>query len=523
MKKNFSFKDQPKCPQCFNYSLFNFIPESPNDIEIICQKHKNLNYSLEKYLNYVTSNEIRTKENIKSCQRHNNKPFAYYCTDCHQHFCTTCKSKIFSHETCNIIHLKVLNRANIKEIKFQIKAAYSYIDEYFSKLKQDALIMIRKQIHSVQKAYDAAVKRNKLILSLVNNLTDLYSTQYPNYFSYVNLLNNSTFNFSKANSLDTPEKIIDFFTNYSIVKKADLSSFFMINTINIIKDQSVNQIIQIDKNTIAFTTYLVLRIVDINTRTIEYSYIKSFRFKTLYRLEDYNFAIVDNGDVNNYSIQFMHYENKKLTVNKRINHAHLSDISGVIKITETLVASCGLYEKCIKVWSITNNYSLDQTILCYLDYINAIKKLNNKECILICGEYSLSAYLMIFHSQTYQVITTFKHIPCFNEESVIQNKNRIIVAGKNELNVIETKSFNWIYRISDKTIINVTKLISLNDELIMAIYKNGKSIIFSIFTYQFYSKKAGNNNSFFPIIKIGGNTFIALNGGNLKKVIAYLN
>ena len=94
--QSFKFKDHPRCPLCKTYSLFRFIPEAPNKVEITCRNHMNTSYFLDEYMESIAN--IEAEDNILKCEIHSGKPYRYFCFDCNKHYCTTCKNNLYLSE-----------------------------------------------------------------------------------------------------------------------------------------------------------------------------------------------------------------------------------------------------------------------------------------------------------------------------------------------------------------------------------------------------------------------------------------
>ena len=507
--QSFKFKDHPRCPLCKTYSLFRFIPEAPNKVEITCRNHMNTSYFLDEYMESIAN--IEAEDNILKCEIHSGKPYRYFCFDCNKHYCTTCKSELSSHEKCNKVRLNRLNnRIDIEDIQSDIEAGYEHIEEYYLELKKEAINLIRQQIHNIQKAYDKAVNRNKTILSLVKDLIELYSNDYLNYYSIANIINNSTINLSEK--LKEEEKTISgintFFDKICILKQSVFkeSNLLKYNSVKVLDRCRVLDIIKLGDKKIGYiANYTNFRIVNLQTFEQEYTSRLNGR---LFSLTDTIFAI----SIYNNGIDILEYKNRKMFTRGTINNAHLSFVSMVKPINEDLFGTTS-NDCTVKIWSLANNFSLVTSIELQGN-ANSLLGIKEKE-ILVVGY--TNGFLKMWSTKTFQLMTQFAGIHCNNGNSIVQVKNRLIIIGNSMIHVINLNNYQILSRITDLKLLYYSTLIPINNELI---YITGRASVFSLFTNQIDSKNDKTNKTrvetMNPFIIINNERFVAYNQGYIR-------
>lgn len=498
--QSYKFKDHPRCPECNTYSLFRFIPESPNKVEIICKNHMNKSYYLDEYMESISNFEPEDK--LSKCKIHNGKPFCYFCLDCNKHYCSTCKIELSSHKKCNKVKLsKLNNRIDIEEIQKNIDAAYEHIDKYYLELKKEAITMIRQKIHNVQNTYDKAVSRNRTILSLVKDLIELYSNEYLNYYSIANVINNSTINLSEK--LRDEERTISgikkYLDNICILKQPFLkqSNLFKYSSVKVIERCSILNIIKLGDPKIGYL---------INDNKFRVFNLKTFEQEYSSRLSGPIFSLSGNvfASIYNNGIDILEYKKRKVITLGNISNAHLSYISMVIQINEDLLGSISC-DCTVKIWSLRNFQLV--TSLELQGSANSIYGIKDKN-LLVIGY--TNGFLKIWSVKTFQVVTHYVDIYCNSGNSIAQVKNRLIIIGNSMLVVINLNNYQIMSKITEMKFIFYSTLIPINSELI---YITGRSNVFSLFTNQIYSKNDKTNKNridgMSPFIIIDKERFVA--------------
>ena len=171
------------CRECFRVPEIKSIDYDRREITFECPKHGEQHIGIQNYLK-------QQKINTKKCECDESGKISFYCAECKNYFCETCKSK---HEhQLNIIDIKEINTKcnnHLKEYKTYCKKCR----EHFCEDCQD--ICVHKKVNfynpsenEIQKIKNR-IETGELIIKILKIILESYENHKTNYFYSINIKN----------------------------------------------------------------------------------------------------------------------------------------------------------------------------------------------------------------------------------------------------------------------------------------------------------------------------------------------
>ena len=176
------------------------------------------------------------------CDKHNNRPYDYFCTQDNMHLCSECYLEHKEHQ--GVVKIKeYLNEGGFKQINNEFAEQKKKINEENKKIKDTIVALLEKQIEDVKKAYEENKTINDNLHNLINVLFNNASWNLDNYYLKWNLKKNTNFI-----QLDNAQcQVNDTSLNYIEQIKNFFKRSYLIGENSEIKDKEIVPLIDLNK------------------------------------------------------------------------------------------------------------------------------------------------------------------------------------------------------------------------------------------------------------------------------------
>lgn len=553
------------CPHCYKIPRILIIPMKTPKVLIKCSCGIDKSLTLEKYLQFLkTNNDLKkvctltskhynkiavsycvncekymcndckdchnellndhsirnSKIKINSyCKEHVNMKTSFYCMDCKEDICEFC---IKNHQLHQIIENKGLDSKFFEKLNRDYSSAFSHVYQFHKKIYSKTITLIKNEMNKITNSYYSSLKANELILEMIKILINnsKYVDTKTNNITVENINNNRQFNKStieirKSSSLSKiTESVFNYFESFYILKyNYDLNQHNEKQRL-VENGKKVTSIILLQEGNIAYS-------VDSSSIDINNIYTNE---KILSRIHNTSsICLLPNGNIiSSYGkeISVIRFEDD-LQI-----YLSLDDIGTVTKVTALTndrFASC--YEnKEIKIWEVNKllictdeEYEVRQVLKKHTNPIKSIIQLKWKNVLVSSDE----KMIIFWDLNTYKLIEVINFLS--DAISVVseisQDKITVLSKGKNRYYIINTSSYQIESVINYKS--NKNKegegvVVSFDEYNLLCCLKNDSFDLFNLtsFIHTNYKEEKMEQNQENSYNRVGYNTgSIGLFGG----------
>ena len=349
-----------------------------------------------------------------TCAEHSNSPFVSFCLQCKKHLCSICAP---DHDKAhNIIELNLIfNYEHLKAIDEDYRAI-DLIYENCLQMIEHVTNKLNSMLQTFKEASDKFIARNYNYIKTLRYIFSHYKTLPNNYYSKINIVNNSNINISNCElntSCEINEENISYLINYFNNTNFHISSPRNIEMSN--QEEGYDKVhfiqeIKEHKNWV----YSLITLSD--GRLASCSADRSIKVYTIndnsYKL-DINIEKAHGGGVDFTIKEFGKLTNAVTFINEietrvilscgddctirlwelgNTSYKHIATLEGhsnwinkAIKLTRDRFASCSV-DGIIKIWNANSPYNTTKTLRVFVGSINSIIQIKNKEILVACGE-----------------------------------------------------------------------------------------------------------------------------------------
>lgn len=419
--------------------------------------------------------QFKPKQENLICSAHS-KTLQKFCLFCKAVFCSSCNSIHNNHNSITISEL--LSQDCLNSITTNFQKAKGKINNYYSRIKDLAVRRLNECIAKIEKSFEENKLKNEKLLNYFTVLLNNYMSSKGDFFAAINVLNNSSFNYSKKennseseNLQSTIDSLIEYFEEDSIINPVKIS--YAIKERYEVDMSNLKCIKTLSAHTNHVYSLLLLK----DGRLCSCSYDDTIKIynKVTYEcelsLEGHSGSVwyisqMDDGKLlscsNDCTVKVWEVYSDFYTEDATLK-GHKNSVSKVIPLSDCRIASCS-DDMTIKIWSGFQPYNLICTLIGQNDYISSIYFTSSGR--LASGSYQVGKLLFWdLDKYTVEEDKTVNGVKCWSQNSLKETfSHKMLVGGRNEIAIISLETFQVETRIYDESFHNVLSFCLFSDE-----------------------------------------------------------
>ena len=514
-----------KCVNCSHIPLLNLNYEKPIEVKIKCDCSYNKQISLKEYVASLpksskTNQQAFTKGKF-FCKNHLYHVNEYYCLHCQKNICYLCLKNHNKHQF--ILFSKYCNENKIKNIKTNIVKAENFLSLYNIQIKENLIHKLKEEILTIEQAYQVNYDINSNLLEFAKILLNNYLSIPMNFNSIYNLLNNTTFNFTKINPLAevSPKNIahlINYYKNNFIIVKP--SKYFSESSLLEEKSKEpanlskLTKILTLNGNLSYINSLLVLedgRIAScFGDKLLNLFNLDEGKCEITLKKENHNpvyISQLDKCKIMSCSIEgdiIIWNINKIFFSVEATLSEHTDSVWKVIPISNNRIASCS-YDTTIKIYKKYSPYSLIATMSGNDLLVCSIIQIKGKEILVSASD---DTNLIFWNLKTYKKEHSIMGVDCSGNSNLIQvDKDRIISGGIEGIYVVNFKVYQIEATIKNKLLGFNQSVLLLRDGTLLASGSNGMIFQYNMSSFTCISSSKVNTSKILNLVRIKDNSF----------------
>ena len=521
-----SFSKFTLCPKC--HKSTNLVITQSNKLHLSCTYcYYDSMYSIDKYFEMIETVNKKKKIMNKQCEEHSMKDNTFFCYKCNAHFCIKCQDKHLDHSDFIYELDKMLNEDKFKEIQAQYKDIKTHYEIYSTKIKENIIEILHKEINKINDSYNESLIRNHYICKVIDVLIDNYKNFRYDYYIINNLLENTKFKKNEIifndNSISSKiNTILSFYSSNCIIEKHyidSLSNLITKRTLINDKESYVNSLLILSDGRIASSySDCSIKVHNVQTFELELS-IEQAHTKGINYLSQLNTNLIlscsDDKIIKIWEIKSKEY---KLIQDISI---HSSPVCRAFPINHNKVVSFEFNGKSLKIWNSVSPYNIISQINLHNTTIELALEVNNL-LALACDD----SVLRFYDSYSNKCLHSISNIQTSSRNSMIVLKNnKLIVGGYNTLIVIDTSCYTIEKRIEDEDYEAIDCFLQLSDGSLLCALgdMNGRAFVqIELNKYEIISEKENAHESHINgIVYINERMFASCSDDKMIKIWKY--
>ena len=527
-----------KCIDCSRVPKIQINYNNPEYLNIKCNCSINKQIKIKDYLIFLQKEKPTASTINKSkifCKKHLYHVNDYFCLHCQKNMCNLCLEDHKKHQY--ILYSNYCNSNKVKTIQNNMTEAETFLSLYNMQLKENLIKQLRKKIEIIENAYNQNYEINSSLLQLTHIITDAFISLPNNFNSMFNLLNNTTFNFTKINPLSelsdkTINHLVEYYkSNYIIVKP---SQMFSEDTILLERKKEhvdlskLTQTKTIFDNSSYINCLLVLedgRIAScFGDKTIKIFNIESGKCDIVLKKKDHSpvfLSQLDKCKIMSCSIEgniIIWNINKIFFSVEKIIEEHTDSVWKVISISKNRIASCS-YDTTIKIYNKFPPYSLIATMSGNDLLVCSIIQIKGKELLVSASD---DTKMIFWNLSSYKMENSIMGIDCSGNMNLVQiDRNRIISGGIEGIYVVNFRVFQKEAYISNKDLGYDPSVLLLRDKTLLCSGNGGNIIQYDLKSFKCAYQSKIHMNKIMNLVRIKDNAFICSSEDNIILLFEY--